>query len=171
MKICYISNSATPSKNASSLSIAKLCETLASLGHNVKLITPNTGLLNKNYFKFYNIKNKYFLKRINFFNRFPIGLNYYLYSIIAILSSNYKDQDLFFTRNFFTSLLLSILKRKHIVEVHDSLEIEGRIVKFLVKFFKILNYQSVIKIIATTNTLKKKYVDYGVQQKKNICVT
>ncbi len=166
MKICYISNSATPSKNASSLSIAKLCETLASLGHNVKLITPNTGLLNKNYFKFYNIKNKYFLKRINFFNRFPIGLNYYLYSIIAIISSNYKDQDLFFTRNFFTSLLLSILKRKHIVEVHDSLEIEGRIVKFLVKFFKILNYQSVIKIIATTNTLKKKYVDYGVQQKK-----
>ena len=51
MKICYISNSATPSKNASSLSIAKLCETLASLGHNVKLITPNTGLLNKKLFQ------------------------------------------------------------------------------------------------------------------------
>ena len=49
MKICYISNSAAPSKNASSLQTANLCAELAKQGHNVQLILPNTGN-NLNYF-------------------------------------------------------------------------------------------------------------------------
>jgi hypothetical protein len=61
MNICYISNSASPSKNASSLQTAKLCEYISKKGHNVKLILPNTGF-KKNFFKFYNIKNKFNLK-------------------------------------------------------------------------------------------------------------
>ena len=44
MKICYISNSASPSKNASSLQIAKLCEYISKSGHEVKLILPDTGI-------------------------------------------------------------------------------------------------------------------------------
>ena len=44
MKICYISNSASPSKNASSLQIAKLCEYISKMGHEVKLILPDTGI-------------------------------------------------------------------------------------------------------------------------------
>ena len=60
MKICYISNSAAPSKNASSLQIAKLCEALSLNGHDVRLITPNTGFTEKDYFKFYNIKKNIF---------------------------------------------------------------------------------------------------------------
>ena len=43
MKICYISNSAAPSKNASSLQTSKLCEGLTKQGNNVLLILPNTG--------------------------------------------------------------------------------------------------------------------------------
>ena len=166
MKICYISNSAAPSKNASSLQIAKLCETFSSLGHKVQLIIPNTGLKEKNFFNFYNIRKKYAIKRINFFKKFPTGFSYYLYSFVAVISSNYKNQDLFITRNFFTSLILSLLKKKHIIEVHDSLEIEGRIVRFLVRYFKILNFDSIIKIISTTKTLKKKYIIDGVDKKK-----
>ena len=44
LRICYISNSASPSNNASSLQTAKLCEYLAKKGNKVKLILPNTGL-------------------------------------------------------------------------------------------------------------------------------
>ena len=55
MKICYISNSAAPSMNASSLQTSKLCESLSKLGHEVKLILPDTGY-KKDYFKFYLIK-------------------------------------------------------------------------------------------------------------------
>ena len=50
MNICYISNSAAPSKNASSLQTAKLCEELSRQGHKVSLILPRTGELNRNYF-------------------------------------------------------------------------------------------------------------------------
>ena len=166
MRICYISNSAAPSSNASSLQISKLCETLSKFGNKVILILPNTGNLKKNYFNFYNIKNQFKVYRLKYFNKFPIGLNYYLYSFFSIIKSDYKNQDLFITRNFFTSFLLSILKKKHILEIHDDILIEGRIVNFLVKSLKILNYKSVIKIITTTKSLKKKYLEYGIKRNK-----
>ena len=111
MKICYISNSAAPSKNASSLQTSKLCEGLTKQGNNVLLILPNTGDTKKNYFNFYNIKSRFKITRIKFFKKFPTGIYYYLYSIISILKSNFRKQDLYITRNFFTSLLLCIFKK------------------------------------------------------------
>ena len=111
MNICYISNSASPSENASSLQTAKLCEYISKKGHNVKLILPNTGY-KKNLFKYYNIKSKFKIERISYFKKFPSGINYYLYSIWAIYKSKIKKQQLYLTRNFFTSLILSFLKKK-----------------------------------------------------------
>ena len=165
MKICYISNSASPSTNASSLQTAKLCEYISKKGHEVKLILPNTGF-RKNFFGYYNIKFKFKLKRIKYFDKFPIGINYYLYSIWAIIKSNYKKQDLYITRNFFTSFVLCILRKIHILEIHDDIEIEGRIIRFLIKNLKTLNSKYLVKIITTTTTLKKKYISYGVFKKK-----
>ena len=49
MNICYISNSASPSNNASSLQIAKLCEHISKDGHAVKLILPYTDYQNTYY--------------------------------------------------------------------------------------------------------------------------
>ena len=63
LNICYISNSAAPSNNASSLQISKLCETLSKLGNTVTLVLPNTGELKKNYKKFYNIKYDFKIKK------------------------------------------------------------------------------------------------------------
>lgn len=165
MKICYISNSASPSKNASSLQTAKLCEYISKKRHCITLILPNTGL-KKNFFKYYNIKSKFNMERISYFNKFPTGIDYYLYSIWAIIKSNLKRQDLYITRNFFTSFILCILRKKHILEIHDDVEIEGRITKFLVKNLKMLNSKYLIKIVTTTATLKKKYIKYKVYKKK-----
>ena len=167
MKIVVISNSAAPSKNASSLQTAKLCEAFCKIGHKVNLILPDSGYKDVNYFKFYDIKNKFKIKRIRYFKKFPIGLNYYLYSLISIFISNYKKQDLFITRNFFTSFILCFLNKRHILEVHDDIQIEGRIIKFLIKYFKYLNNINIVKIVTTTNTLKKKYHKaYSVFNKK-----
>ena len=71
MKICYISNSAAPSNNASSLQTAKLCEALSKIGHKVMLILPNTGCRNSNYYKFYNVKSKFKIKILKLFVKFP----------------------------------------------------------------------------------------------------
>ena len=165
MRICYISNSASPSKNASSLQTAKLCECISKIGHKVNLILPNTGELDKNYFNFYNIKYKFKITRLKYFNKFPSGLNYYLYSFLSILNSNHRKQDLYITRNFFTSFLLSLIRKKHIFEIHDDISIEGRFVKFLVKSLKILNNDSILKIVTTTQSLKRKYTKYGITKK------
>ena len=165
MKICYISNSASPSKNASSLQTAKMCEYISKSGHEVKLILPDTGI-KKNFFKFYNIRNKFEVLRLRSFKKFPVGIFYYLYSFSAIFNSKPKEQNLYITRNFFTSLILSILKKKHILEIHDDILIEGRIVQFLIRYIKILNLRPIVKIITTTNTLKKKYLSYGVKKNK-----
>ena len=62
MRICYISNSAAPSKNASSLQTAKLCEALSKIGHKVLLILPNSGHRNLNYYKFYDVRSKFKIK-------------------------------------------------------------------------------------------------------------
>jgi len=166
MNICYISNSAAPSKNASSLQTAKLCEELSRQGHKVNLILPKTGELNRNYFSFYNIKYKFRIIRLENFKKFPVGFNYYLYSFFSIVASNFKNQNLFITRNFFTSFLLSVLNKKHLFEVHDDILIEGRIIRFLVKYIKILNFASVLKVITTTNSLKKRYINYGIKKDK-----
>lgn len=166
LKICYISNSAAPSTNASSLQTAKLCESLSRIGHNVKLILPDTGF-KKNYFKFYKIKNRFKIKRIKYFDTFPMGFNYYLYSIVSLFFSNIKENDLFITRNFFTSLILSLFKKNHILEIHDDILVEGRIIKFLIKRVGILNFKSIKKIITTTHSLKKRYShEYKVNLKK-----
>lgn len=166
MKIAVISNSASPSKNASSLQTAKMCEALGELGHEIKLILPNTGY-KKNFYKFYNIKKKFKILRIKFFKKFPIGLNYYLYALTSIYYSKYKKQDLIITRNFFVSFVLCVLNKSHIIEIHDDISIEGRVVRFLIKYLKFLNKNSVYKLITTTNSLKKKYVnDYYVDRNK-----
>ena len=157
MNICYISNSAAPSKNASSLQTAKLCEALSKIGHKVNLVLPDTGHKGKDYYNFYDIKSKFKIKRIKYFKKFPTGVNYYLYSLFSILISNYKNQNLYITRNFFTSLLLCLFKKAHVLEIHDDIQIEGRIVKFLVKYLKYLNNKNILKIITTTKSLSNKY--------------
>ena len=59
------------------------------------------------------------------------------------------------------------IKKKHIVEIHDDLKIEGRIIRFLVFFTKFLNSNNILKLITTTNTLKKVYcTKYGIIKNK-----
>ena len=166
MNITYISNSSAPSKNANSLQTAKLCEGISKLGNKVNLILPETGL-KKNYFSFYNIKTKFKITRLSFFKKFPKGISYYFYAFYSIYKSNFKKQDLFITRNFFASFILSLLNKKQILEIHDGIQLEGRVIKFLIRHLKILNNRNIIKIITTTNSLKRLYVtEYKVKKDK-----
>ena len=61
------------------------------------------------------------------------------FSVSSILSSLKDKPDIFITRNFFTSFLLVILNKKHILELHHSMEIESRIVQFITKKTGFLN--------------------------------
>ena len=157
MKITYLINSSIPSNLPSSLQVAKMCEGMQKNHHKVNLISPMPG--KGNFLKFYNIKKKFNLYKIRYFKKYPLGFNYYLFSIISILYAIRLKTDLFITRNFFTCFLLVILKKKTIFEIHHDTSSESRIVKFLFNNFKILNSKTIIKVVAISKGVKKYLIN------------
>jgi glycosyltransferase involved in cell wall biosynthesis len=166
MKICYLSNSAIPSDYASSIQIVKMCEAFTKLGNKVILISRGDGK-NKSAFKYYDVKFKFTIKILKNFKTFPLGIKYYLFSIISIYESFKFKPEIYITRNFFTCFLLILFKKKIILELHDSLESESRIVRFLIKYLKFLNSSQIKKMIAITHVVKNVYKNkYSVNEDK-----
>ena len=166
MRIGYIFNSSIPSSNPGSLQVIKTCEGLIKHNNNVELITPNTGQ-NIPIKKFYNLKKIPKINKIKFFKKFPLGLNYYLFSIFSVAYAKRFKFDLIITRNFFTLFLLTLFKQKSIIEIHHDLSIESRIVRFLFYKFDILNNKNIIKIVAITNNVKKFLInDFKINPNK-----
>jgi glycosyltransferase involved in cell wall biosynthesis len=170
MKICYLSNSAIPSSVASAIQIVKMCEAFSELNNKVILITTNVLKTKISLNEYYNIKYKFSFIRMKKFNVFPLGLNYYLFSIFSILESLKYKPEIYITRNFFTCFLLVMLRKNIIMELHHDLNTESRIVRFLVKKFKFLNSKYLKKIIAITNGVKEEYIKKNLINEKKIIV-
>ena len=170
MRICYLSNSAIPSTVASSIQIVKMCEAFSELKNDVLLITTNVKKKNIDPFKYYNVKNKFNLKRIKNYTEFPLGIKYYLFSIISIFEGLKFNPDIYITRNFFTCFLLILLRKETIIELHHDLNTESRIVRFLVKNFKFLNSKYLKKAIAITNGIKDEFINKRYMKKNKIIV-
>ncbi|MDC0521697.1 hypothetical protein OAN46_00070 [Candidatus Pelagibacter sp.] len=157
MNISYISNSSCPSSLPSSLQIVKTCEFLSKHKNQVNLIIPNTGDAKLSLNKFYDIKFKFNVIRINKFQKFPLGINYYLFSLISFLKAK-KISDLIITRNFFVTFLCSIFKKKCVIELHGDLSNESRINRFIFSIFKVLNFKSIHKVICISKSIKTKFI-------------
>ena len=167
MKICYLANSAIPSTNASSIQIVKMCEGFSKLNHEVLLITTNAS--EKKVFDFYNVNSKFKIKKLKKFQTFPLGFKYYLFSIKSILESLKFKPDIYITRNYFTSFLLTLLGKKNILELHHGIEVEGRFVRFIVKNTNFFNSNKLVKLVAITDSVKNHYKEnYNVIEKKII---
>ena len=169
MKICYLANNAIPSTVASAIQIIKMCEALSKNKNEVSLICPNSNKIEKNIFDFYNVKTKFNIEKLSKFKKFPLGLNYYLFSVLSIIKSfKYKPQ-IYITRNFFTAFILTLIKKKVILEIHHDIEIESRITRFLIKFFKVLNSKNIIRIVAISKKVKEYYLqNYNIKKNKVI---
>ena len=169
MKISYITNSALVGTNASSLQIMKMCEQFTKLDNSVTLIAPNTGSKNISPFKYYGIESKFKILKIKFFKTFPVGLNYYLFSIFSIFFAIRNKADLIITRNFFICFLLSLIKKRCILEFHHDLSMEGRVIKFIVRYFNFLNSKNTVKIISITQSISDYFVEnFNVNRNKII---
>ena len=155
MKICYLANTAVPSTTASAIQIIKMCESFSKLKHKVLLITSNAS--EKKVFDFYGVKSKFKIKKLKRYNKFPLGFKYYLFSLSSIIESLNFKPDIYITRNFFTSFLLTIFGKKNILELHHGIEIESRIVKFIIKNSNFLNYKCLLKLVAITKNVKDYY--------------
>ena len=167
MRICYLANSAIPSSNASSIQIVKMCENFSKLNHEVLLITTNVS--DKKVFDFYNVSKRFQIKKLKKYKTFPLGFRYYLFSIKSIIKSLKFKPDIYVTRNFFTSFLLTILRKKNILELHHGIEIESRIVRFILKNSNFLNFKHVVKLVAITHNVKNYYKKkFNIKERKMI---
>ena len=170
MKISYISNSSCPSELPSSLQIVKTCEYLSKHGNKVHLIIPNSAVVKLSVEEFYDIKFKFDIIRLLRFKKFPIGINYYLYSFQSFLKAK-KISEIIITRNYFVIFLCSLFKKKCVIELHGDISNESRIVKLIFSIFKILNSKSISKIICISKSIKMKYIkDFYTKDSKKIIV-
>ena len=170
MRICYLSNTAIPSSVASAIQTVKMCEAFSELKNEVILITTNASKLNNDINDFYNVKFKFIFKKLNKFKSFPLGINFYLFSLLSIIESLKYKPDIYITRNFFTCFLLILFRKNIIMELHHDLKIESRITRFLVKKLKYLDSKYVKKIVAITNGVKKEYVKNQIVSSNKILV-
>ena len=166
MRIAYLFNSSTPSSNPSSIQVVNTCSAISQLSHRVKLIVPNTGQ-NVSLKKFYGINKSPTLIKLKYFNKFPLGIYYYLFSFFSIVHAIFDKTELYITRNIFNLILLNILKKKVIIEIHHDFHNEGRFVKFLCKYINVFNKKNIVKIVAITYAVKKYLVkNFNIDTKK-----
>ena len=162
MNIHYLATSKIPSGSANSLQIVKMCEALKCNGHDVKLIVPNYISNINSITNFYYIKNKFCIRKIGKQQKDIKGLYNIIIPIFLVLDS-LKDRkaQLVITRNIIVSLILIILRKKHILELHDDLRSFGKLISQIFKLFYLLNSKYIYKVIFITNNLKdfisKKY--------------
>ena len=170
MKICYIFPSALPSKNASSLQTAKMADALSSLS-DLSLFLPDTGLRDISVKKFYNLKNNLNIIRLKRFKKFPIGIDHYFFALSSIIRSFKLKPDFYITRMFIVSVFLTLFKKKHILEIHNDMNLEGRIVRFIFKYLNFFNSKYIKKIVTTTQSLKNYYsLKYSIKEKKIVVI-
>ena len=82
-KIYYVAELNLPSKSAYSIHVMKMCEAFSELDNEVMLITTNVKVNSYNIMNFYNVKKKFTIKKLKQFEKFPLGINYYLFSLLS----------------------------------------------------------------------------------------
>ena len=166
-KIYYITFSSIPSALPSSLQIIKTCESLSRQGYNVTLIKPGTGDKKISIRKYYDLKETINIKEFISIRQFPQGLSFYLYSFYCLFLILKEKKSISITRNYFLCFLLLLFKRKTILEIHHDTNLEGRITKFILRYFNFFNKKKLIKIISITQSVKELFIKkYFVRAQK-----
>ena len=168
MNISYLAMSDIPSKNANSLQIVQMCNAFIENGNKVKLVAPcfdhTENISVKNY---YGIKNKIQIIRIGKKRKDLSKLDNIIFPLRLALYSLFNKNNLFITRNIIVSFFLIIFRIKHILELHDDLEIAGKKISKIFKNLKLLNSNKIIKIIFITKSLHNFISSKYNYKKKN----
>ncbi|RXK01312.1 glycosyl transferase [Arcobacter sp. CECT 8986] len=122
MKIVYISRSIIPSKTANSINVMRMCESFASLGHEVTLLAPWTKKLEednvKNPFSYYGVKENFKLKKL-----FSPNIKYLkkkIYSLRCLIEIEKIKPNIVYGRDDFFAFYLAQRKGHNVLfEVHE----------------------------------------------------
>jgi glycosyltransferase involved in cell wall biosynthesis len=149
------------------LQIIKTCESFANNKNLVTLVKPGTGYKQISIKKFYGLKENIIIKEFSSIKKFPQGINFYLYSFYCLFYILKKKKPIIITRNYFICYLLLLFRKKVVLEVHHDTNVEGKVIKFLLKYTNFLNKKNLINIIAISNSVKNLFIKkYLVEDKK-----
>ena len=152
LKINYIAECDLNAKSAYVVHVIKMIDNLSKLSKNVCLFVPNS----KNtllYLKYHYAVKLRKCKIFSIINR-PIS-SFFLRIIFCLFSSfKVKKNSLIITRSFWSSIFLTILRKKHYLEIHN--EVQGLTRFFLINLGFIYS-KKIIKIIFISKALSKIY--------------
>ena len=153
MKICYFSASIVPSMSANSLQVMKMCDAFAEAGHTVTLYCRNSPFDYSNDYQFYDVKNFFRIKKIQYPQIRGLGNLFFVWQINQDIKRN-PLPDIFYGRE--VSSLLSILRLGRPVywESHGLPSNNFRL--SLVK--KLLKNKYFHSLIAVNSLLKNEYL-------------
>ena len=166
MKIVYVAETSLTNKSAYTQHVVKMCDAFSQLNHDIILYLPKVGenfvfeILKKKFLltakREFKIKSLIDKKLTNFFLK--------LFFLRKVLKNVISDRpDLIITRSSLSSVLLSIFKIKHILEIHSEFQ---SLTKFLMIYLRFIESNYIKKKILISESLNKifkfKKIDYIV---------
>lgn len=164
-QLIYITSARIPTEKANGYQIAKMCEEFANLGYKVSLIVPKRkNHIKENVCNYYKLQNNFrvsYLFCIDFLNISSHAVVFFLlqvsFSLRAFIYALFNRESIFFTRDEFVALFISLINKKIIYEVH-SLSEKNFIQKIVLKKIK--------KIVTISEGLKKEIIIKGIDKNK-----
>jgi len=163
MKIVYLAQSAIPSRTANSIHIMKMCQALASNGHDVHLCffmeSDNKDFDCTDVFNYYGIKNNFHITKIGTFPIRNSRIRYLLSSLflLPLLFNTLRKikPDLVYSRDIYTCCLSSFFGHAVVVESHAPLW-QGMLEA--VSFQLLTQQRKFLRLVVITDALREAYL-------------
>jgi len=171
-KILYIVNVRIPTEKAHGIQIIKMCESFSDNGMDLELLLPKRiNNIKENPFNYYNINNKFKIKKLFILDTINIIKNkfgFIIQSVSFMISISFyllfkknKKGYVFYTRDEYLLPILQLFSKKVVWEGHSL----SKNKKIYTKYFK-----KCYKLIVLTTYIKNELIDLGVD-KNNILVS
>ncbi|MCX6813613.1 MAG: glycosyltransferase family 4 protein [Candidatus Azambacteria bacterium] len=167
MKLIYIANSRIPTEKAHGFQIMKMCEAFSNAGIKLELWIPKRfNSINENPFKYYDIREKFHIKKMAVFDLIPLSkflgpianfVESISFSLFALAHLSETEADIIYSRDQFMLWSLSFSKRKFVYEIHSFPGRPG--------FYRRV-WRKAHRIITITQGLKDLLVKQGINPDK-----
>ena len=168
MRIAYIADSIIPSKSANSVHVMKMCSSLIDLGYELNLYLPDieSKFPDCDEFKFYNVRNRFSIKKI-FYPNIKGGM--FIFGLTFILSLRKNRPDVIISRNLASAFFATLFGHNVIFESHAPINLGTNFPKiFSFMFQTMIERKNFRKLILITNALKKYYLQNFTIKKNQI---
>ncbi|OGE75277.1 MAG: hypothetical protein A3C85_03905 [Candidatus Doudnabacteria bacterium RIFCSPHIGHO2_02_FULL_48_21] len=163
MKIVYLDSGRMPTEKAHGYQIMKMCESMASLGHEVTLVVSSRrNPIKTDPFEFYGLEKNFAFRRlpsidiVNIFPKFGTWLSRLSFLVSAKIYLMLKKYDLLYLREHMSGLFFN----DFLIETHSLPKSIGR------RDFRV--WQRAKKIAVTTPFIKEKLEHAGIEVRKII---